>query len=252
MAYHFVGVTGAAPLKLISAEEWHPPLDSDLWKRLTEQWSKWFGPFDELAFYRPRQDERSGFAGLLLTEGVGLGFVKWKPGDGLLEEAGVVDVVSGASSFTAPSLVGVSSSPDWSTMGLSPFPPGLHTARLSTPPNQVAAEVSELLDPMIPIDQEHPHWRAMHGDMGPWNLRRLRGQGNILFDWELTRRAPPGADLVFHWAASRATGLRAGHDVSGCAEAAHFWIGEIPNRFATGPEDQRLASAMLDEIKKLI
>lgn len=252
IAYHFVGVAGTAPLRLISAEEWHPPVDSELWGRLTEQWSEWFGPFDELALYRPRQEGRSGFAGMLLNGGVGLGFVKWRPDDGLLGEASLVDVVSGASTFTAPSLVGVSNSPDWSTMGLSPFPPGLHTARLPAPPNQVSAEVAQLLDPIIPIDQAHLHWTAMHGDMGPWNLRYLKGKGPFLFDWELARRAPPGADLVFHWAGSRAMGLRAGHDVGGCEEAARFWIDEIPGRFATAPNDQRLASEMLEAVKKLV
>jgi aminoglycoside phosphotransferase (APT) family kinase protein len=91
----------------------------------------------------------------------------------------------------------------------------------------------------------------MHGDMGPWNLRHLDGFGAILFDWELARRGPPGADVAFHLAASRAMRIRTDTDLRGLDEAASFWMEEIPRRFAASASDQSLAESMLSELRML-
>ncbi|MGH8952479.1 MAG: phosphotransferase [Acidimicrobiia bacterium] len=251
MIYHMVGVVGTFPLRPFASGEWGPPVADEVWGELTDVWTGWFGPFDELALYRPRQAERSGFAGLLFDGPTQVGFVKWRPDSDFQPEATLIDGVSGATSFDTPSVKGVSSGSGWSTMGLSPIPPGLHSARLSRSPIDLAEEISELLESLIPPDPVHGDWKPMHGDMGPWNLRHLGGTGPILFDWELSRRAPPGADLVFHRAASRAMRLPGSWDVAGFEEAVRFWITEIPERFAHSPGDQRLASEMLDELRRL-
>jgi Ser/Thr protein kinase RdoA (MazF antagonist) len=49
------------------------------------------------------------------------------------------------------------------------------------------------------------HWRAAHGDLNPWNLRRARGS-RWLIDWEDAAYAPAGTDEVYFLATSAALG----------------------------------------------
>jgi len=250
LSYHSVRLLGTFPIRLMSSVEWEAPVEPSLWNHLSGLWAGWFGRFDEVALYRPLQEGRAGFAALLLEAGNHVGFVKWRADWDFEPEAGSIDAVSGARSFTTPSLVGVSTNPDWSTIGLAPVTRGLHSARLRGSPVDLATEISSLLEPLIPADPEHKQWVPMHGDMGPWNLRHLDGSGPILFDWELARRAPPGADVVFHVAASRAMRLRTDTNSRGFSEAAEFWVEEIPRRFASSARDQRLAESMLSELRR--
>jgi hypothetical protein len=250
VTYHSVRLLGTFPMRLLPSVEWEAPVEPPLWNELSALWASWFGRFDELALYRPTQERRNGFAALLLAEGNQLGFVKWRANWDFEAEARSIEVVSGARSFTTPSLAGVSTVPAWSTIGLAPITSGLHSARLHAPAVDLAAEISQLLDPLLPPDPEHEQWEPMHGDMGPWNLRHLDGTGPILFDWELARRAPPGADVVFHAAASRAMRLKTNIDSSTFGEAAGFWAEEIRSRFAGSARDQRLAESMLSELRR--
>ena len=250
VTYHSVRLLGTFPLRLLPTIEWQAPVEPSLWNELSRLWAGWFGRFDEVALYRPPQERRAGFAALLLAEGNQLGFVKWRADWDFEPEARSIEVVSRAQSFKAPSLAGVSTVPAWSTIGLAPVASGLHSARLRGSPVDLAAEISTLLDPLIPPDPEHEHWEPMHGDLGPWNLRHLGGTGPILFDWELARRAPPGADVVFHVAASRAMRLRSDADSRALGEAVGFWVGEITSRFAGSTRDQRLAESMLSELRR--
>jgi hypothetical protein len=248
LTYHSVGLFGTFPYRLISPVELTPPVEPALWDQLSKLWMGWFGRFDEVALYRPRQERRTGFAALLLERGKEIGFVKWRAHWDFDAEAKLIEVAAGAQSFTTPPLVGMSTEPGWSTIGTGPIPRGLHSARLPGSPTLIADEVSDLLDPFIAGDPDHEHWKPMHGDMGPWNLRHLDRFGAILFDWELARRGPPGADVAFHTAASRAMRIRTETDLSELDEAASFWLEEIPIRFASTANDQRLAESMLSQL----
>jgi hypothetical protein len=251
VTYHTVGLLGTFPYRLLPRVEWTTPVDRALWDHLSALWVGWFGPFDEVALSRPRQEGRQGFAALLLHEGDEVGFVKWRGDWDFEPEAELIQAASNARSFTTPTLAGISTDPAWSTIGLAPIPGGLHSARLRGSPADIAAEISELLDPVMTGDPEHDRWKPMHGDMGPWNLRHVDRYGAILFDWELARRGPPGADVAFHLAASRAMHIRTETDPRGLDEAARFWIEEIPRRFAESARDQRLADSMLSELSRL-
>jgi hypothetical protein len=252
VAYHSVGVVGTLPLRVISSEKWRTPVEISLWEQMADVWSTWFGPFDELALHRPPQPERKGFAALVMNGGRPVGFVKCRPDWDFGPEASVIEVVSRARSFATASLVGLTTVSEWAMMGLTPIDPGLHTARLRTSPETVAREVSELLDATHPPLPANSNWEPMHGDMGPWNLRHLKGKGFVLFDWEHSRRGPPGADLVFHAAACSAMGLPGAHDLNRYGEAAAFWIDEIPRRFGSTSTDRRMAGQMLGELNRLL
>lgn len=251
LMYHLVGAMGSSPLRLMTTESWQRPIDEEDWEAMIEVWAEWFEPFDKMVLYRPPQADRTGFAALLLKEGRGVGFVKCRREWDFAGEANLIEAVAGARSFTTPKVVGVSTGPVWSTMGLTALQSRLHSARLPRAPVAVAEEVSGLLDHILPGDPGNTHWEVIHGDMGPWNLRYHRDIGPILFDWELGRRAPPGADIVFHTAASKAMGLTTGTELTGMAEAAQFWMTEIPSRFADTSQDRRLASEMLAELRRM-
>ena len=62
---------------------------------------------------------------------------------------------------------------------------------------RVSEETSELLErERLRPDGVPAHWRPMHGDFVPWNLREDRHGVLWLLDWEDAAWGPPSADLV--------------------------------------------------------
>lgn len=206
------------------------------------EWRSWFGGYDEWAVYRPSQTERSGAALLLLRAGIPRGFVKLRPEWDASVEQLATSRLSEAETFTAPTVVDLHSAGGWTSLGLTALPARIHSPRVSAPIHAIVEEVSDLIRLAVPCP---PGWRPMHGDMGPWNLRRMRGIGPILFDWEHAAPAPPVADLAFYVAAAKAVGLSLQIEPEFSGEAAAFWREEIPRRFGGGHRDDRLAQSML-------
>jgi aminoglycoside phosphotransferase (APT) family kinase protein len=102
---------------------------------------------------------------------------------------------------------------------------------------RVSEEASEALEQLLPRAEGIPsHWRPMHGDFVPWNLREdLMGQLWLL-DWEDVGWGPPLADFVRYVVAYHSLGrtgpariadivARAvGHEsLPALAEVAFFW-----------------------------
>lgn len=208
-------------------------------------WRTWFGDYDEQAVYRPSQAERPGAAVLLLREGTPRGFVKLRPDWDASVEHQATSQLREAETFTAPTVVGLHTSSGWTSLGFTALPGRIHSPRVSAPIRAIAEEVSELTRVSAPCP---PGWRPMHGDMAPWNLRRMPGIGPVLFDWEHAAPAPPLADLVFYVAAARAVGVAVHVESEFNAEAVAFWQKEIPRRFGDSHRDDRLAQAMLQAI----
>jgi aminoglycoside phosphotransferase (APT) family kinase protein len=150
-----------------------------------------------------------------------------------------------AETFMAPTVVGLHTGGGWTSLGFTALPGRIHSPRVSAPIRAIAEEVSELAHVDSPFP---PGWRPMHGDMGPWNLRRMTGIGTVLFDWEHVAPAPPFADLVFYVAASRALGLTSSEKLAHCDEAVAYWREVIPRRFGGGHRDEHLADAMLQAL----
>jgi hypothetical protein len=208
-------------------------------------WCEWFGVYDEQAVYRPPQAGRPGVAMLLLREGTPLGFVKVRPNWDAGPEQLAMSRLGEAETFTVPTVVGLHIGGGWTSLGFTALPGRIHSPRVSTPIRSIAEEVSELTRVESPCP---PGWRPMHGDMGPWNLRRMPGIGTVLFDWEHVGPGPPFADLVFYVAASRALGLTVRGDFEDSDAAVAYWQKEIPRRFGSGLRDDRLAEAMLQAL----
>jgi len=211
-------------------------------------WSTWFGEFDERAIYRPSQADRTGVALLLLREGTPRGFVKVRPAwDAGLEQR-ATSRLGGAETFTAPMVVGLHDAGGWTSLGFTALPGRIHSPRVSAPIRAISEEVSDLVQLDSPCP---PGWRPMHGDMGPWNLRRMPGVGPVLFDWENVGPAPPYADVAFYLAAAKAVGLSVHGDVDLSEPAVTFWRNRISQRVGSGRRDALLARDMLQALVRL-
>lgn len=211
-------------------------------------WSTWFGEFDESAIYRPSQADRAGVALLLLREGMPRGFVKVRPTWDAGPEQRATSRLGEAETFTAPAVVGLHHADGWTSLGFTALPGRIHSPRVSAPIRAISEEVSDLVQLDSPCP---PGWRPMHGDMGPWNLRRMPGVGPVLFDWESVAPAPPLADVVFYLTAAKAVGLPVREDIDLDEAAVSFWRDRISSRFGGGRRDDRLADAMLQALVRL-
>jgi hypothetical protein len=86
----------------------------------------------------------------------------------------------------------------WSVRLYEPLPRLHRPARWDAPRIRlVSEEVSKALEQLFPRVEGIPnHWRPMHGDFVPWNLREDSLGQLWLLDWEDAEWGPPLADFV--------------------------------------------------------
>lgn len=226
--------------------EWSPPLEDSVYASHSGEWRSWFGDFSEMAVYRPTQLDRPGFAALLLRGGRAVGFLKCRPGWDPGGEIESLAAVAGAETFLPPRVVGRTQIEEWTSVGYQPLPEGIHSPAVDVPVMAIGEEISQRLAAVVSTDVGRS-W-PMHGDMGPWNLRQIRGRC-VLFDWEDVMAGPEHADYVFHQVASAAMGLGGKEDLTPFGPARRFWSEEIPRRFGREARDARLAAAMLERLR---
>jgi aminoglycoside phosphotransferase (APT) family kinase protein len=127
----------------------------------------------------------------------------------------------------------------WSVRSFEPLPRLHRPARWDASRiRQVSEEVSRVLEQLLPRVGDIPsHWRPMHGDFVPWNLRE-DSQGQLwLLDWEDAGWGPPLADVVryvvaYHslgWTRPDRTAAVVAQTVGleslpALAEVASFWL----------------------------
>jgi len=128
---------------------------------------------------------------------------------------------------------------NWSVRLYEPLPRLHRPARWDAPRiRRVSEEVSLALDRLLPRADGIPsHWRPMHGDFVPWNLRE-DSQGQLwLLDWEDAGWGPPLADFVRYVVAYHSLGwMRPARiaavvtktigleSLPALAEVASFWL----------------------------
>lgn len=218
---------------------WEPPGGAESWTRLQAQ----LPPFDEFAVYARPQASRahSGLAMLLLRDGRAVGFLKIRedPDELDREERGLRAFDDGATrTFRAPRVLDRDSTAGLHWMLISTMPARPASPAWRTDLGPVLDELQDRLTEVLPRPAGTPgHWRPMHGDLTAWNLRRVGPGLPWLIDWEDTAWAPPGADLVYYRATSRAAfgrspaGLpEAEVDLS---EAVAFWRDRVTHRSGT-------------------
>jgi aminoglycoside phosphotransferase (APT) family kinase protein len=129
------------------------------------------------------------------------------------------------------------------------LPPGRHHPPEDPPLPALLAEIDTALSDLPRPTGTPSHWRPMHGDFAPWNLRRLRDRSLTLIDWEDAGWGPPGADEVFYRATAAALwGTHPGP--SNAPEAVAYWKRRVQSQAATARE-RRLANALDHALRRM-
>jgi glycosyltransferase involved in cell wall biosynthesis len=152
---------------------------------------------------------------------------------------GLLDRLRSTSSFRVTACTDSFAYGGWSVRQYEPLPPFHRPAKWNPERmRQVAEDVSRALEHVLTRPDGIPaHWRPMHGDYVPWNLREDKRGQLWLIDWEDAGWAPPLADLVRYVIAHQslkwnrlgriAAAVRltlAGASADAVAEVARFWL----------------------------
>ncbi|MGH8935436.1 MAG: phosphotransferase [Acidimicrobiia bacterium] len=217
---------------------WSPPMDTAIWRELRRRWRDELGEFDSLAIYERAQASRLGLATLLLAQGRPVAFVKLRlhASAELDSEARALQLMLGGrpEPFSVPQLLGTGAFSGWHYLACAPLPPGIHHPAHSPPLKSIVVRIEEGLASLERPAGTPSHWRPMHGDLTPWNLRRAGPERLVLTDWEEAGWGPPGADEVLYRTAEAALWRRRA-GVSDHIEAVRFWR----ERVAARPQDDR-------------
>lgn len=235
-----------------AASPWSPPMGGDAWSELLRHWERTVGPIGAIVVHERRQLARSGFAGLLLRDGTPLAFVKVTPNEETLaNERTALELVGafGPRSFSVPRLRDAGEVGGWHHLTTSPLATGIHRPARSVPLRMIVEEVQAALGPLPRPSDLPAAWRPMHGDLAPWNLRRLANGSLSLLDWEHAGWGPPGADEVFFLATGAALG---GRPVERCVhgEAVAHWLQELTRRPHT-PGTDRFGRDVMSSLRRL-
>lgn len=230
---------------------WEPPMSAERWDELCDVLRGAVGRFDDVAVYQPRQASRSGLGLLLMTRERPVAFVKARPSDSKLDiERRALEALAGSrrESFSAPVPLGHGRTGGWEWVAVSPLPTRFHRPARRPALEAIAGDVQAALRPALDPAGGEPGWQPMHGDLTPWNLRRLDGGALWLLDWEDVAWAPPGADETYYRATAAAmAGERVG--TSRHQEAVRFWQEKIKDRPTSGP--QRLNVTILEVLQSM-
>lgn len=229
------------------------PMDEQEWLELSDTWRCELGPFDEIAAYSRVQASRAGLALLLLHKGSPAAFIKLRRGDwGSLSNerlAAQAVWIYGPKTFRVPEPLQSGSAGEWHYLAFAPLPVGLHRPPHDPPLTVIVEEIDAALAG-LPRPPETPgHWRPMHGDFAPWNLRQVRGGSLVLVDWENAGFGPPGADEVFYQATRAALGQRL-PGASDAHEAVRFWRERVPAQ-PENSRDDRLARSLREALDRI-
>lgn len=224
--------------------DWTPPMESGTWIRLLDGWRSVTGPFDSFAVHRRSAGDVEGFGVLLLDGGTPAAFVKLRPEAGTLDaERRALESVAhhGPIGFAVPAIIESGTEGGWNWLGIEPLPPRVHRPARRVDLQAISDEIGRVLADLPRPAGAPGSWRPMHGDLTPWNLRRL-GNRVWLLDWEAAGWGPPGADRVL-WEAATAA-LRGGRGrPTPFGEAVEFWREAVRGR-GFAPRDRRLSEAL--------
>jgi hypothetical protein len=220
---------------------------------MSDDWRRRAGNFDTVAGYERLQASRPGLGLLLLARGVPVAYIKLRKGETspLLNEVRAHDQVwrFRPRSFFVPEPVGVGEVAGWYYFIVRPLP-----ARLHRPPQN--PRISAIVEEIGAALAEHPrppstpdHWRPMHGDFAPWNLRLVGKHALALIDWECAAWGPPGADEVLYRASQVA--LRGGAALTAVhLEALRYWE-ERTDRWNDNVRDSQFGFALRRALREV-
>jgi hypothetical protein len=226
---------------------WTPPMETEIWERLCARWRGELGSFNCLAVAERSQQFRSGCALLLLEDGEPRAFIKLRHqgAAALQHEYATMQEVwrSRPRSFAIPEPLGVGGIAEWEYVAMASLPSPRHQIPWNPPLDRVTTEISEGLASLARPEGTPDHWRPMHGDFTPWNLRQMPDRSLILFDWEDSAWAPPGADDVLYRASAAALrGATVGAHAA--QEAVAYWLERVSARTVDAKRERKLNHAL--------
>lgn len=235
------------------AFEWHCPIPPEIWEQLTTEWTGYWGPTDTIAVYERTFVSWPGLGLLFMRRGAPIAFVKVRQTDTelLQNEARAIELVWShqPSSFKAVKPLAYGQVGSWHYLAMSPLPRGSHTVPGNTFLDPVIEDIHIALQDFPREPGLASHWEPMHGDLTPWNLRRVAGDQLVLIDWECAGWGPPDADRVlFAMTTAVATGRRA--ERIDATEAVEFWRARIsshPNLSGRAGEYKRAMLRALEQ-----
>jgi phosphotransferase family enzyme len=232
---------------------WVPDVPPDVWHEISVRIQATVGSFDTIAGYERLQADRPGFALLLLGNGAPVAFVKVRGGDvaPIDTERTAVDMVwrHGPRSFCVPRPLASGFVDRWAYLVVEALAPRLHRPARNPRLGAITSEVQAALASLPRPTGTSPHWRPMHGDFAPWNLRRTGPGEPVLIDWEDAAWGPPGADEVFYRATQDALGIDRARG-SPYEEAIDFWLDRV-ERWGDSDRDRRLGVATAAALRRM-
>jgi hypothetical protein len=227
------------------------PIGGDAWPALADHWRSTIGRFDEVAGYVRSDPSRGGFAVLLLERGRPLAFVKAQPAPStcIEDEARAMRLASlGApTAFRVPAVIDAGRIGSWSYYAVEPLPAVLHRVPVRPPLGAIVRDLDRVLAALPRPEGTPSHWRPMHGDFTPWNLREVGAGTLYLVDWEHAAWGPPGADEVLYRATANALDATPVGRVDAGDEAIYFWHERIESRPGDA-RDKRLDDSILEAL----
>jgi hypothetical protein len=122
----------------------------------------------------------------------------------------------------------------WSWMATTPIPWFPHRPARFPPIDRIAADISDRLRRALDPAEVPDHWQPMHGDLAPWNLRRVGPRSLWLLDWDDAGWGPPGADAAYYEATISLVRGRRPAPGSASEETLRFWIDRVESRRLAG------------------
>jgi hypothetical protein len=246
-------VTLLGPRAIVGRTGAWQPMDDDAWASLTATWRREIGAFDDFAGYARTDVSRGGLSLLLLQGGAPLAFMKLRDADfdSLERERAAANAAwhFAPRSFSVPEPLAAGRVAGWSFFAVRALPVQLHRTPVAPPIDVIAGEIESALGGLPRPAGTPSHWRPMHGDFTPWNLRQLGTGELMLLDWEEAGWGPVGSDAVLYRAAASALSHALPAPCSD-GEAIQYWRERISKRDGDA-RDRRLDEGMLRALAEM-
>jgi hypothetical protein len=235
--------------------KWRAIADIDHWNGLMLHLRQTFGPFEAVAGFQRIQQGRAGFMLILISNDRPIVFLKirFREASRLAREAAALQSWSKIppSSFYVPGFVATGRWKEWHYLAQRPLPPLPHHPMRYPDLPLISHEICRTFRDLERPSDVPGHWQPMHGDLTPWNLRRMMSGEVYLLDWEDLGWGPPGADLILY-AATAASVLHASVRPLDFPEAIAYWRRVFLSRIADAKSrDLRLARQVLWNLWKI-
>jgi hypothetical protein len=208
---------------------WLPPTGWEVWSELWERWCRELGDLDGVAVYQRRLPWLDAFSVLLLHRGRPVAFLKVRRDHRQLDVARqALAALVDADVMRVPTVMATGAAQGWAWLALAPMPAWPHRPARHAPLSRITGVIQQRLDGVLDRTACPGHWRPMHGDFTPWNLRTVGLRQLWLLDWDDAGWGPPDADLAYYEATNAS--VRGSRPAPASPESVAFWLERLSRR----------------------